>query len=237
VAALTLRAPVAGLVQFGGPAGGSRPLGLGGSNGSVADLYRAGVGSAGAATGPGIDPAPALGSLVPAGTPVVTVVDVRALGLLAEVDETDVLRVKAGGTAEVELEAVPGARYTATVRSVDVLPSTSARGDVSYRTRLALGAGTMPNGDSAPVPRPGMSAVAHLQLRSAPAAVVVPASAVLSVDGQDALWVVRAGKAQRVPVTVGLASQNVVQVVTGVGEGDRVVVRGAHQVRPGQKLP
>jgi hypothetical protein len=47
---------------------------------------------------------------------------------------------------------------------------------------------------------------------------------------------VRGGKAQRVPVTVGVAGTDLVQVVDGLGEGDRVVVRGADQVRTGQQL-
>jgi hypothetical protein len=100
-----------------------------------------------------------------------------------------------------------------------------------------LGTGTLRDGNPAPVPRPGMSAVAHLQVRSATATVVVPARAVFTVDGHDAVWVVRAGKAQRVAVTVGVAGHDRVQIVAGVGEGDRVVVRGADQLRSGQQLP
>jgi multidrug efflux pump subunit AcrA (membrane-fusion protein) len=241
VDALTLRAPVAGIVQLGGPAGGVRAPDLRGLSGAVGNLSGAGAAgdtSTGAATsGPGIDPAPPVGAQVPAGTPVLTVVDVGELGLLADVDEADVLLVKPDMTAAVDLDAAPGARYTATVRSVDVLPSTSTRGGVSFRVRLALGAGTLGDGNPAPVPLPGMSAVAHLQVRSATAAVVVPARAVFTVDGHDAVWMVRAGKAQRVAVTVGVAGHDRVQIVAGVGEGDRVVVRGADQLRSGQQLP
>jgi HlyD family secretion protein len=228
---LTLRAPVAGVVQLGGPAGSPRApdlRALSAAGGNLSGAGAAGDTSTGAATsGPGIDPAPAVGAQVPAGTPVLTVVDVSELGLLADVDETDVLLVKPGMTAAVELDAAPGAHYT----------TTSTRGGVSFRVRLALGAGTLRDGNPAPVPRPGMSAVAHLQVRSATAAVVVPARAVFTVDGHDAVWVVRAGKAQRVAVTVGVAGHDRVQIVAGVREGDRVVVRGADQLRSGQQLP
>jgi len=241
VDALTLRAPVAGVVQLGGPAT---------SNGlpSITDLLGSQAGALGAApttganpgatgnSGRGIDPAPAVGARVSAGTTILTVVDLTEPGLLAEVDETDVLLVAPGVQASVELDAAPGARYDATVRSVDLLPGASAQGGVSYRARLALTAGTFADGRAAPAPRPGMSAVAHLAVRSASGAVVVPAAAVFNADGRDAVWVVRGGKAERVPVTIGVSGADLVQVTNGLDEGERVVVRGADRVRAGQKL-
>jgi HlyD family secretion protein len=244
VDALTLRAPMAGVVQLGGPtsAGAAASLtdllgGAGTALGANAGAIGAEAGGGAASSGPGIDPAPTVGTKITAGTPVVTVVDTGELGLLAEVDETDVLLVSPGLPASVELDAAPGARYEASVRSVDMLPSASTRGGVSYRVRLTLAAGRFDDGRAAPVPRPGMSAVAHLQVRSAPGAVVVPAAAVFSADGRDAVWVVRDGRAQRVTVQLGVAGQDVVQVISGVGEGDRLVVRGTDRVKAGQQLP
>jgi len=243
VDALTLRAPVAGVVQLGGPATsnglpsitdllGSQAGALGAASGATGSGAAAGTGT----TGPGIDPAPAVGTRVSAGTTILTVVDLTEPGLLAEVDETDILLVAPGVTATVELDAAPGARYEATVRSVDLLPSASAQGGVSYRARLALTAGTFADGRAAPAPRPGMSAVAHLAVRSAAGAVVVPAAAVFNSDGRDSVWVVRGGKAERVPVTIGVSGADLVQVTNGLDEGERVVVRGADRVKAGQKL-
>jgi HlyD family secretion protein len=230
---------VAGVVQLGGVAASGGPSLtdlLGSASGGLAGGAGGGSSSGGAAAGPGVDPAAAIGGRVGPGTPIVTVVDNSELGLLADVDETDVLLVKPGITASVELDAAPGNRYEATVRSVDVLPSASARGGVSYHVRLTLGAGR--NGtDPAPTPRPGMNAVAHLAVRSVAGAVTVPAAAVFSADGRDTVWVVRAGKAARVPVSVGVAGQDRVQVVSGLTDSDRVVVRGADRVRAGQQLP
>jgi multidrug efflux pump subunit AcrA (membrane-fusion protein) len=244
VDALTLRAPVAGVVQMGGPASGGGMPSLGDLLGSQAvpglpaEAAAAGAGAAGAsgASGPGIDPAPAVGAQVAAGTTIMTVVDLTEPGLLAEVDETDILLVAPGVKASVELDAAPGARYEATVRSVDLLPVSSAQGGVSYRARLALAAGRFADGRTAPAPRPGMSAVAHLEVRSAAGAVVVPAAAVFNADGRDSIWVVRGGRAQRVPVTIGVSGEDLVQVTDGVTEGERVVVRGADKVRAGQKF-
>ena len=232
VDALTLHAPVAGVVQLGGTAPGGTS--------SLTDLLSAGtVPSAPPAAStalPGVDTAVAEGAAVSAGTPIVTVVDVARLGLAADVDETDVLLVKPGGAATAELDAAPGATYRATVRSVDLLPTTSAQGGVSYRVRLDLGRGTYRGGRTAPAPRPGMSAVVRLRVNQAVDAVTVPASAIVSAEGRDTVWTVRDGKAARVPVTLGVQGEDVVQVTSGIADGQRVVVSGADQVKSGQEL-
>jgi multidrug efflux pump subunit AcrA (membrane-fusion protein) len=241
VDALTLRAPVAGIVQLGGVSAAGAPsladLVSGAAAAGGGGLPAGALPTPGAATGPGVDPSVAVGGRVSAGTAVLTVVDIAQLGLMAEVDETDVLLVEPGVTAGVELDAAPGARYEATVTSVDVLPSASARGGVSYRVRLRLGTGKFDGERVAPTPRPGMNAVAHLEVRAIRDAVTVPAAAVFNVDGKDVVWAVRDGKAVRVPVTVGVAGTDVVQIVSGVGDGERIVVRGADRVRAGMELP
>ncbi|WP_412735613.1 efflux RND transporter periplasmic adaptor subunit [Krasilnikovia sp. MM14-A1259] len=238
--ALTLHAPVSGVVQLGGtPSGGATSLSdLLASGAGPAAGAAAGAPAAGAGSGlPGVDAALPEGAAVSAGTPILTVVDVGRLGLAADVDETDVLLVRPGVRADVELDAATGATYQATVRAVDLLPTTSARGGVSYRARLDLGSGRYADGRPAPTPRPGMSAVVRLQVRQVTDAVTVPASAIVDADGHDTVWAVRSGRAERVPVTVGVQGEDVVQVVSGVEPGQRIVVGGADQVSAGQELP
>jgi multidrug efflux pump subunit AcrA (membrane-fusion protein) len=227
VEALTLRAPVSGVVQLGGAApGGSSSLGdliSSASAGGAAPAAPAATTSL-----PGVDEAVPQGAYVAAGTPIVTIVDVSRLGLVAEVDETDVLLVKPGVAATVELDAASGVTYHASVRAIDLLPTTSARGGVSYRVRLDLTAGS-------PTPRPGMSAVVRLQVRQAAGAVTVPASAIVNADGQDTVWAVQDGRYRRVPVRLGVQGEDVVQVTSGVTAGQRIVVAGADQVHAGDK--
>jgi HlyD family secretion protein len=229
VDALTLRAPVDGVVQLGGTSAGAA------SPSSLSSLLAAGTAPAASGALPGVDTAVPAGAYVAAGTPIATIVDTDRLGLSAEVDETDVLLVKPGGKANVEFDAVTGATYQATVRSIDLLPTTSATGGVSYRVRLDLGKGTGDDGVAAPTPRPGMSAVVRLQVRQATDATTVPVSAVISSDGKDTVWAVRDGHYQQVPVTIGVQGEDVVQVTGGVTPGQRIVVSGADRVHQGDK--
>jgi HlyD family secretion protein len=240
VDALKLRAPIAGAVQLGAPASTPALAGVAGSGTPGGQLSSAaGPPTGGTPVGsvPGVDGIIPVGGRVAAGTPVLTVVDTAHVGVVADVDQTDVLLVRPGISASIELDAAAGARYSGKVRSVDVLPAPSARGGVSYRVRLTLGTGALGDGRDAPRPRPGMSGTATLQVRQARDAVTVPAATVFSAEGGNAVWVVRDGRAERITVTVGVQGKDAVQIVSGVRPGQQVVVRGTDQVQQGEHLP
>ena len=177
------------------------------------------------------------GRPVASGQPILTVTDTSTLSLTAQVDETDVLLVQPGVPAAAELDAVPDATYQAEVTSIDPTPTTSGRGGVTYVVRLSLGPGTTAADAPAPTPRPGMSAVVDLQVRTARDAVAVPAAAVFRDGRRDAVWVVKNGDAQERVVQLGAQGQSRVQVVEGLKVGEQVVVRGADRVRDGQQVP
>jgi HlyD family secretion protein len=60
---------------------------------------------------------------------------------------------------------------------------------------------------------------------------------VFNSGGKDAVWLVRDGKAVQAPVRLGVTGQDQVQVLAGVGAGDRLVVRGTDKVTAGMKVP
>jgi HlyD family secretion protein len=244
VDALEVKAPITGTVQLGGSGGQSGGGDLGGVLSQLpADQQQQAASALGGAlptggSGDGVQTTGpvTVGTPVSAGTPLATIVDISSLSLEADVDETDVFLVKPGVKAEAELDAVPGARYPAMVASVGLSPTQSARGGVSYRARLTLAGGTMADGSRAPTPRPGMSAVADLQVRTARDAVSVPAAAIVRDGDRDEVWVVQDSRARRRAVTVGTEGEDRVAVTAGLRVGEQVVVRGADQVREGQEL-
>lgn len=238
VDALTVRAPIAGTVTFGGaaPSGSSGATGadLSAALDQVPSSLRAQAQSlvGGSGSTASIVTDLAVGIPVSVGSALLTITDVSELGLAASVDETDVVMVRVGVTAEIELDALPGMRYPAVVRSVDLQPTTSARGGVTYQVRLRLD----PKGPSRTGLRPGMSAVARLNVRTAEDAVSVPAAAVFRDESGDAVWLVGDGVAQRRPVTLGAQGAERIEITKGLAVGDRVVIRGADKVGAGQRV-
>ncbi|HEX6870993.1 MAG TPA: HlyD family efflux transporter periplasmic adaptor subunit, partial [Micromonosporaceae bacterium] len=122
VDALTMRAPIAGVVQFARPATASGGDALSGLLGSLGAGAAGAAGAAGSGGGDqnvaGVDDVLSVGDRVSAGTPILSIVDISEIGLAGEVDETDVLLVSPGVAADVELDAAPGFSYHATVQSV-----------------------------------------------------------------------------------------------------------------------
>ncbi|RKS75229.1 RND family efflux transporter MFP subunit [Motilibacter peucedani] len=245
VDSLVVRAPVAGVVTFGAAGAGSGTSGLddalsalpSGLAGQASDLLGSAAGAvAGGSSGGAGTPVIAEGLPVSSGASLLTVTDDSDVSLSAEVDETDILLVQRGTRAGVELDAVPGTTYQASVTSVEANPASSAAGSVSYRVRLRLGDAVTPDGSDAPTPRPGMSAVVDLRVRTAKDAVSVPAAAVFKVGDRDAVWVAEGHELRRRMVSLGAQGEDLVQVVSGVEAGERVVVSGADRVHDGQHV-
>ncbi|HEY5183603.1 MAG TPA: efflux RND transporter periplasmic adaptor subunit, partial [Actinomycetes bacterium] len=238
VDALVVKAPIAGTVVLGGVASGG---GSSDVSSLVSQLPSSVQGQAQSLLGGSSSSSVTSGALtvgmpVSSGSTLLSVTDVSTMSLVATVDETDVLTVKPGIEADVSLDAVPDASYAGTVTSVDLAPTTSSRGGVSYVVRLSLGGGTTASGDPAPAPRPGMSAVASLRVLTAKAAVAVPAAAVFRDGDRDAVWVVENGVAHRRFVVLGAQGESQVQISSGLAVGERVVVKGADKVTEGQQV-
>lgn len=239
VDALTLRAPIDGVVQIGGTSKSASSSTLAQllsdktPPGPLRLLLPAIVGTeppAGPSAGAGVDDVVEAGDPVEAGTAIATIVDTSGLTLIGSVDETDILLVEPGVDADVELEAAPRVAYTASVTSTDLLPTTSARGGVAYRIRLDL------TGEVDPTPLPGMTGVARLRVGNATDAVAVPASALTREGIHDFVWLVRDDKAVRQPVKVGVTGTDQVEILEGLQPGDHIVVSGVDKVREGMTV-
>jgi HlyD family secretion protein len=237
VAGLVVRAPIAGTVSLT-----AAPQRSSQSARSLVDQLpqelqgQAGQLLGGGASGSSVTGAVSEGQPVSSGQPLVTVTDASTLSLTAQVDETDVLLVKAGVPATAELDAVPGGSYAAEVTTIDPTPTTSTRGGVTYLVRLSFGVGRTVDGGVAPMPRPGMSAVARLRVRTGRDVLAAPVSAVFRDGQRDAVWVVTNGKARKRLVRIGAQGVSHDEVLEGLQVGERIVVRGADRVRDGQQV-
>ncbi|BEP12649.1 efflux RND transporter periplasmic adaptor subunit [Acidothermaceae bacterium B102] len=239
ISALTIKAPVAGIVQLGGPAASSS-TDLSGTlsqlpssvQGQAAQLL-GGSGSGGTTSMTTLS----AGTPVTTGSTLVTVTDASTLSLTADVDETDVLSVHPGVHATVDLDAVPDATYTATVLGIGQSPTTSAEGGVTYRVRLALGKGRNADKSAAPTPRPGMSAVVDMLVDDPKNVLRVPPSAVIHDRSRVFVWADDSAVARKAYITVGAQGDDFVEVLTGLTAGQRLVVQNAENLTEGQKLP
>ncbi len=250
VDALTITAPISGVVtlESGQASAGSAGLGSlsqllsgaasgsGSSAGSgAAALGSAASGASGSGGGSG-------GSVIGVGSPVsgggalFAITDASSLSVTAQVDETDVLTVKPGVAAHIELNAVPGADYPGVVTAVDPNSTTSTQGGVTYTVRISLGAGTLSDGSTAPTPLPGMSAIADLDVLTVQHALSVPSAALVTDGNVTSVWIVEGGVAHKQAIRLGAQGDKTVQILSGLRAGDRIVIAGADKVADGDHV-
>ncbi len=159
-----------------------------------------------------------LGAAANAKASVVTIADMGSLLVETDVSESSVGRVTPGAPCEIALDALPDTRFPG---KVHIIVPTADRSKASVMVKVAFDA-------LDPRVLPEMSArVAFLERvpsaderRPRPA---VPVTAVRGDGDARAVFVVRDGRAQRVPVRTGMALGDAVELLSGPAEGERVV--------------
>ncbi|MEI8394680.1 MAG: efflux RND transporter periplasmic adaptor subunit [Rhodospirillaceae bacterium] len=152
-----------------------------------------------------------------AGETLYKLADLSEVWVLADVFEQDVGLITVGQTVKIALNAFPGRTFTGTVSMIHPTMTAENR---TVKVHITL---PNPNGDL----RPLMSATVEL---AAPVAAVpvlaVPDSAVLDSGNRQVVLVERGeGQFEPRPVQLGARADGYVQVLGGVGAGEKVVVR------------
>ncbi len=83
---------------------------------------------------------------------------------------------------------------------------------------------------------PGAFADIVLTMKQTEGAILIPTAAVVPELKGQRVWRVRGGKAESVPITIGVRTESLVQVTSGLSAGDTLVVTGILQLRPGSNL-
>jgi macrolide-specific efflux system membrane fusion protein len=155
----------------------------------------------------------------------IVLTDLSNLMVKANVAEIDVSKIKADQEATVTINALPDAPVTAKVTQVDLTPTTSNN---VVQFGVTLGLVNAPQGL-----RPGQSASAAITVARADDALAVPSAAVRTAGGQTTVTVLSNGSETTRPVEVGVRSESLVQVTSGLSEGDEVVLATTGQTSTG----
>ena len=83
---------------------------------------------------------------------------------------------------------------------------------------------------------PGSFANIEIPLKKINNAILIPTNALIPVFKGQKVYVLKAGKAENVMVETGMRNDSAIQVVSGIQEGDTVLVSGLMQMRPGMQV-
>jgi multidrug efflux pump subunit AcrA (membrane-fusion protein) len=159
----------------------------------------------------------------------IVLTNTQSLVLHGTIGESDVAKLKLGQVANLTVDALTGQRMTGKVTSLDPV-ATISQGVPVYGIDIAIDV-------PASGVKAGMSASAAVILASKQNVLTVPNSTIRTISGQRGVQVLKDGEIVDTPVTFGLSNDTVTEVVSGLNEGDVVVIpqaRAAASTNPNQ---
>lgn len=164
-----------------------------------------------------------LGDYVTTSSPLISLQTVNPQRAVFTVPERHASALGRGQTVAFRVAALPGREFTGTVDFVDPV--------VQLPGRTIMVKALVPNGSRQL--QSGMFIEARLATEVRPTAVVIPEDAVLPLQGEDFVWVVKDGKATRQNVKLGVRTPGFVEARSGIQPGDMVVVGGVAMLQEG----
>jgi HlyD family secretion protein len=188
-----------------------------------------------------------VGTIQMAGTELMRIANLNAMEVRVEVSENDVPTVKIGNKVEVEVDAYLNRTFTGRVTQIANSSTTAGLADnilnsdqvTNFEVRISIDpesyADLVAEGNVYPF-RPGMSAGVDILTKSEEGIISVPIEAVTTREKetddkeaagtdnlQEVVFVISGDTVRQQSVTTGVQDANVIQIKTGLEEGDKVV--------------
>ena len=162
---------------------------------------------------------------------VVTMADLNSLMVEVDVAESNLDKVRLGQPGEISLDAIPDRRFAG---QVHMIVPTADRTKATVLTKVKFL-------DTDGRILPEMSAkVAFLSQPLDPAArqprLIIPKGALITREGRTESFLVTGNRVKLVPVTPGLTMNDLVEVKSGLKEGDRVVLNPPASLKDGSRV-
>ncbi len=157
-----------------------------------------------------------LGNTITANAPVFKITDLDPLLAYLHVPERDFQKLAAGQRARVQLDALPGDNFTATVARVS--PVIDA-GSGTFKVTVEVT-------DPTDRLKPGMFGRFNIEYDRHENTVLVPRSAMLRNDDEASVFVISDGAAERRGVQTGYSNGDRLEILSGLEAGEQIVVVG-----------
>lgn len=170
------------------------------------------------------------------GKALLTVSDLSTLIVKADLNQIDVAKVKLGQNVKVTFDALPDRSYDATITKIapaSVTPDTKSSGG-GQSTSAAVDVfpveATLTKADAAI--KPGMTADVRIHIEKKEHVIALPIEAVVKESGKQYVTkVIPAEKGKqrtdKIEVKVGARNDREIQILSGLTEGDKVLIKPA----------
>jgi macrolide-specific efflux system membrane fusion protein len=169
------------------------------------------------------------------GKALLTVSDLSTLLVKADLNQIDVARVKLGQKVTVTLDALPGKSYEAAITKIAPASITPKDKQVDVFPVEA----TLVKAD--PAIKPGMTADVRIHIEKKDHVLALPIEAVVKEAGKQYVTKVVPGekgkqKTDKAEVKVGARNDREIEIVSGISEGDKVLIKPASSAENEYKM-
>ena len=164
-------------------------------------------------------PTPAGQAVAPGvSTPMIllTVADMSKMQIETQVDESDIGQMKVGQKVTFTVDAYPAKIFTGIVSNISQKANVVSN-VVYYKVLVDVDAAEN-------LLKPTMTARVSIRVAESKSSLLVPLASVKSSNGELYVIVMRNGKEERAIVTTGIKGEAKVEILSGLAEGDLVVV-------------
>ena len=164
---------------------------------------------------------------------VVTIADMSSLEVDADVSEANITRVAPEQSCEITLDAYPQQRYPGYVTKI-VPTADRAKATVMVKIKFK-------EYDHRVLPEMGakitfLAVGAKTDAASVKPLLTVPAAAVATCDGRPVVYQIKDDRAVEIPVTTGQKLAGLIEIASGLKEGDKVIGKVDDKLRSGSKV-
>lgn len=158
--------------------------------------------------------------------PLVTIVDMDTVKVMVNVTGRDIVRVRIGQEARVKVDAYPDKIFIGKVMTISPVLSPLSRTaplqiEIINPDRLL---------------KPGMFARVKIITEKREEVLVVPIEAIIYQGGKETLFVVEANIARLREVKVGLNDGEVVEIISGLKDREKVIIEGGYGLKDGTRV-
>jgi len=157
------------------------------------------------------------------------VVDPKSLYFEAQVDETEIAKVRVGDKVNVKLEAYPDQIFDGVVSQIDFDSTVTSGGGTAYNLKITFT-------DSKDTFKLGMNGDAQIIQTTIEKALLVPISSIIESDNKAWVWKVEKNKAKRLEVTVGQTNDDFAQILSGLSEQDKIIISNLNRLKEGMTI-
>lgn len=167
------------------------------------------------------------GQVIAKNTTLTWLIDLDPVKVELNVPERFVSQLKVGQKIDLAVAAYPGRTFPGEVFFVAPF--------VESATRTALVKARLDNPNAEL--KPGMFASLNLALKLKEDAIVIPESSVIASGDRTIIYVLDQEDAAQIrPVKLGVRQAGLVEILSGLKPGERVVAEGIQKIRPGAKV-